>query len=296
MWLLTRQKARHREEQRRLNSVPQQQRYLTETLSSPSAIWTLTSIKLPKTPEADFKRDANNPPCRGGHGSKTIRIKGYVVHIDMILHHEVTYKLTKDTIDTLTEHHKELYCVEAANDSGRPDREQRGRELHKGFVQAINKFILRTHVSALRGLKEGGTGKILEQRGDKVKETILSLMNLPCPRAVDAIQQNSVFPMDNVCSQFGMLSCQTAIELWKVPSSGSDVAQPTSTDDCLVRVPMAQCNPAPPPFPPSRTQQPTSPTICLRRRRSSPPCPYPVTITDTARANARSVRLRMPLP
>ncbi|KAL6353671.1 hypothetical protein LRP88_12984 [Fusarium phalaenopsidis] len=51
----------NRVKQRRFNSVPQHQRYLTETLSSPNAIWTLTSIMLPKTPEADFKRDANNP-------------------------------------------------------------------------------------------------------------------------------------------------------------------------------------------------------------------------------------------
>merc|ERR1711970_594823 len=44
---------------RPLNSVPQHQRCLTETLSSPTAIWTLASLMLPKVPEAEMPSDPN---------------------------------------------------------------------------------------------------------------------------------------------------------------------------------------------------------------------------------------------
>jgi hypothetical protein len=246
-WLTQTLKRINRVKQRRLDSAPQHQRYLTETLSSPNAIWTLTSIMLPKTPEADFKRDANNPFVEAIMNYKIIHIEGYVVHIDMILRHEVTYKLTKDTIDTLIEHHKEVYCVEAANNYGWPDGEQRRKELHENFVQAINKFVFHTDVSALEGLEGGGTGELINGKSDEVKEKILSLMKLPRPRALDVIQQTSLFPMGNVWPQTGMPSSQLAIEPWRVPLSSSSVASPTGTDNCLVWVPMAQSNPAPTP-------------------------------------------------
>ncbi|KAL6351801.1 hypothetical protein LRP88_14894 [Fusarium phalaenopsidis] len=215
----------NRVKQRRFNSVPQHQRYLTETLSSPNAIWTLTSIMLPKTLEADFKRDANNPLLEAMMNYEIIHIKGYVVCVDMVLRNEVIYKLTKDTIDTLIEHHKEVCCVAAAG----PDGEQRCKKLHEKFVQAINKLVIRTHVSILEGLEEGGTGKLINGESDEVKREILSLME-------------QGFPMDNVWSQPGMQSSQPAFELWRVPPSSSSVVSPASTDDGIVWVPMAQKN------------------------------------------------------
>ncbi|KAJ3454323.1 hypothetical protein MRS44_018217 [Fusarium solani] len=107
-WLTQTLKHINRVKQRRFNSVPQHERYLTETLSSPNAIWTLTSIMLPKTPEADFKREANNPFVEAIMNYEIIHIEGYVVCIDMVLRNKVIYKLTKDTIDALIEHHKEV--------------------------------------------------------------------------------------------------------------------------------------------------------------------------------------------
>ncbi|KAK3897075.1 hypothetical protein C8A05DRAFT_20086, partial [Staphylotrichum tortipilum] len=132
--------------QRPLNSVPQHQRRLTETLSSPNAIWTLASLLLPKAPEPDLRRVFNY---------QMIHLEAYIVHVDMVLRNEVAYKLTPETIESLIKHHKDIYCVDSkANTHDWPEKEQQCKELHEGFVQAVNKFEFRTHVSALEGLEE----------------------------------------------------------------------------------------------------------------------------------------------
>ncbi|KAI8648274.1 hypothetical protein NCS55_01496300 [Fusarium keratoplasticum] len=236
-WLTQTLKRINRTEQRRFNSVPQHARYLTETLSSPNAIWTLTSIMLPKTPEADFKREAIM-------NYKIVHIEGYVVHVDMVLRNEVAYKLTKDTIETLIEHHREVYCVDVANTRY---GEQRCKKLHGEFVQAINKFVFHTDVSALEGLEDGGTGELLNGKREKMKSDILSLMEHPHRRVDDVTQQTSVFPKNNAWPRPDMPSIQLPVVLWGVGPSSSNIASPASTDNCLFCVPMAQSNPAPAP-------------------------------------------------
>ncbi|RSL80045.1 hypothetical protein BHE90_016703 [Fusarium euwallaceae] len=245
-WLTQTLKRISRVKQRRLNSAPQHQRYLTETLSSPNAIWTLASIMLPKSPEPDFKRDANNPLVEAMMNYEILHIEGYVVHIDMVLRNEVAYKLTKDTINTLIEHHKEVYCVGAANTTySWPDGEHWCKKLHEDFVQAINEFVFFAHVSTLEGLEEGGTGELLKGGSNEVKEKITSLMKSPRPRALDAIQRNSLFLIGSLWSQPGMSSSQPAIELWRGSPSVSSVSSPTGIDNCLDCVSMAQSNPVP---------------------------------------------------
>ncbi|RSL79024.1 hypothetical protein CEP52_017574 [Fusarium oligoseptatum] len=158
------QRRQKRVKKRLLNNVLQHQRYLTEILSSPNAIWTLASIMLPKTPEADFEREAHNPLVEAVMKYETIQIEGYVVCVDMALRNEVTYKLTNDTIGTLIEHHKEIYHVEVAHTWGWPDGKQWHKDLHEEFVRTINEFVFCTHVSALEGLKEDGTGKVINEK------------------------------------------------------------------------------------------------------------------------------------
>ncbi|KAL6353670.1 hypothetical protein LRP88_12983 [Fusarium phalaenopsidis] len=165
----------------------------------------------------------------------------------MVLRKEVAYKLTKDTIDALAKHHKKVYCVNVANTCDWPDRKQWCKKLHEYFIQEINKIVFRTHVSALEGLEEGGTGELINGKSEEVKGKILSLIKHPRPRVGDVTQQTSVFPEDNAWLQHGMQSSQLPVELWGVPPSSSSVASPASTDNCLVCVSMAQSNPAPAP-------------------------------------------------
>ncbi|KAI8710896.1 hypothetical protein NCS52_01518300 [Fusarium sp. LHS14.1] len=184
---LTQTLKRMNQVERPLNSIPQHQRYLPETLPSPNATWALTSIMLPKTPKADFKLYASNPFMEAFMNHKLVHIEGYIVQIDRVLRNGVVYKLTKSAIDTLIEHHKEVYCVDAANTYDRPDGEQWRKELHEDFIQAINQFVFRTDVSALEGLEEDGTGELLNGRSNEVKEKILFLMKDPHQRTLDVI-------------------------------------------------------------------------------------------------------------
>ncbi|RTE69608.1 hypothetical protein BHE90_016005 [Fusarium euwallaceae] len=245
-WLTQALRRINRVKGRRFISVPQHEQYLTETLSSPNAIWTLALITLPSTPEADFKGNVNDLFVEADTSCKTLQIEGYVVCVDMVLRNEVTYKLTKDTIGTLIQHHKDFYCVDVANTR---DGGQRCKELHEEFVQAINKLVFYTKVSALKGLEAGGRGELLNGEREEVKSAILSLMEHPHRRVGDITQQTSVFPNDNAWPEPDMPRSQLPVELCRVAPWGCNVASPASTDNCLVCVSMAQSYPAPAPVP-----------------------------------------------
>ncbi|CAM1505630.1 Fc.00g112670.m01.CDS01 [Cosmosporella sp. VM-42] len=240
---------------RPLNSVPQHQRCLTETLSSPNAIWTLTSIMLPKTPEADFKRDPHNPLVEAITNYQLVHVEAYIVHVDMVLRHEVAYKLTADTIEALIEYHKEVHCVDAkANTYDWSEKEQQCKKLHEDFVQAINKFVYRTHVTALEGLEEEGAGELLNGKSEEVKNNIAALMKQllpPPPRIVDVVRQPPLLPSSpahHMWSQPGIPSNIPAVDAWRIlPSSPSVTSSTDSTSPIWAPMGMsdAQISPTP---------------------------------------------------
>ena len=182
---------------RPLNSVPQHQRCLTETLSSPNAIWTLTSMMLPKGPEADLRQDSN-PLVEALFNYQLLHIEAYIVHVDMVLRNEVAFKLTPESIEALIEYHKDIHIVDAkAGTYDWSEKEQQAKKLHEDFIQAINKFVYRTHVSALEGLEEEGAGELLCGKSEEVKNSINGLMKSllpPPPRIVDVVRQPPLLP------------------------------------------------------------------------------------------------------
>src|SRR6478735_3732855 len=215
---------------RPLNSVLQHQRCLTETLSSPNAIWTLTSLMLPKTPESGFKRDASNRLFEAIMNYVLVHVEAYVVHVDMVLRNEVSYKLTKDTIDALVEYHKVIHCVDAkASTYDWTGKEQQCKRLHEDFVQDINKFVFCTHVSALEGLEEGGAGELLCGKSEEVKNCISALIKplLPpsTPCVVEVVRQPTLLSsslVNNIWSQHGLCGNLVAVDSWSaLPSSPS---------------------------------------------------------------------------
>ncbi|KAH6896984.1 hypothetical protein B0T10DRAFT_454862 [Thelonectria olida] len=220
---------------RPLNSVPQHQRCLTETLSNTNAIWTLTSIMLPKTPEADFKRDDNNPLVEAIMNYQLVHVEAYIVHVDMVLRNEVAYKLTTDTIDALVEYHKDIFCVDAkAATYDWSEKEQQCKKLHEDFVQAINKFVFRTHVSALEGLEEEGAGELLCGRSEEVKTAIANLMKPllpPPPRIIDVVRQAPLLPSSPANTMWAQPTLPSnalpMVDAWRVLPSSPSV---TSTD------------------------------------------------------------------
>lgn len=240
---------------RPLNSVPQHQRCLTETLSSPNAIWTLTSIMLPKTPESDFKRDASNPLVEAIMNYELVHVEAYIVHVDMVLRNEVAYKLTKDTIDALVEYHKEIHCVDAkVNTYDWTDKEQQCKKLHDDFVQDINKFVFRTHVSALEGLEEEGAGELLCGKSEEVKNCISALMKPllppPPPRVVEVVRQPTLLPsspVNNMWSQHGLHGSLTAVDSWRVLPSSPSVTSSADSNTSPIWAPMTMDDLSPTP-------------------------------------------------
>lgn len=219
---------------RPLNSIPQHHRCLTETLSSPNAIWTLASIMLPKLPEADMPED----PLENLFSHQLVHIEAYIVHVDMVLRNEVAYKLTVETIDALVEYHKEIHCVDAkANTYEWSEKEQQCKKLHDDFVQAINKFVFRTHVSALEGLEEEGAGELLSGKSEEVKNNLIALMKPllpPPPRVIDVVRQPPLLPsspINNMWSQAGAPNALPAVDPWMILPSSPSVASSYDSHD-----------------------------------------------------------------
>lgn len=222
---------------RPLNSVPQHQRCLTETLSSSNAIWTLTSLMLAKAPDADLRQD-NNPLVEALFNYQLIHVEAYIVHVDMVLRNEVAYKLTPDTIESLIEYHKDIHCANAkANTYDWTGKEQQCKKLHEDFVQAINKFVFRTHVSALEGLEEDGAGELLCGKSEEVKNNIMGLLNPllpPPPKIVNVVHQPPLLPSSPANASMWTQAATTSslpapVEAWRVLPSSPSVTS-TSAD------------------------------------------------------------------
>lgn len=222
---------------RPLNSVPQHQRCLTETLSSLNAIWTLTSIMLQKAPESELRKDSN-PLIEALFNYQLIHVEAYIVHVDLVLRNEVAFKLTPDTIDTLIEYHKDIYCVDmTANTYNWSEKELQVKKIHDEFIQAINKFVYRTHATALEGLEEDGAGELLCGKSEEVKNSIMGLflpLLPPPPRIVDVVRPPPLLPSSpappNWWSQSTLQPPLPApVDPWRVvPSSPSTSSTPDS--------------------------------------------------------------------
>jgi hypothetical protein len=113
-------------------SVNSQNRYeiipATRTSASQNVLWTLAYLMLPK---------ADRLPTY-----QLIHVEARIVDVDIVPHNEVAFKLTTDSISTLLKYHKDMHCHLS-------EIEQQPKMWHDHFVQAINKFVYRTDVSAL---------------------------------------------------------------------------------------------------------------------------------------------------
>ena len=218
---------------RPLNSVMQHTRCLTETLSSPKAMWSLCSIMLPKAPETELRKDSN-PLIEALFNYQLVHIEAYVVHVDMVSQNEVAFKLTPETIEALTDYHKEIFSIDtAANTWSWAEKDAQLKKLQEEFVQAANKFVYRTSSTALEGMEEDGAGELLCGRSDEVRSAILGLfvpLLPPPPRIVDVVRPTPLLPsqagVENWWPSQHMQVMQPApVEHWKViPSSPSPVS------------------------------------------------------------------------
>lgn len=214
---------------RPLNNVSQHFRCLTETLSSPSAIWTLCTLMLPKAPESELRRD-DDPLIEALFNYQVIYVEAYVVHVDMVSQNEVAFKLTPETIEALVEYHKDVHSVDtAAGTWNWSEKEVQLKKLQEDFVQAANKFIYRTSAVALEGLEEDGAGELLCGRSEEVKSSIMGMflpLLPPPPRLVDVVRPAPILPSstgaENWWHQSYAPAHSSSMDSWKVlPSSPS---------------------------------------------------------------------------
>lgn len=152
-----------------LNSIEQHTRSLSKTLSAQNAIWSLCSLLMPTGRKSADLLEAPIP-------YQLIHVEAYVVHVDMVLEHEASFKLTPATVDELAAYHKDIYSVaEAASSQKWTGKEQQIKELREEFHLAVNSYVFRTDVRVLEGLELGGMGELLGGRAEVVKRSLLQL-------------------------------------------------------------------------------------------------------------------------
>ncbi|KAA8644696.1 hypothetical protein EYZ11_003520 [Aspergillus tanneri] len=209
---------------RPLNNVTQHTRCLTETLSSPNAIWTLCSMTFPKAPESELRKD-ENPLVEAIFNYQMVHMEAYVVHVDMVSQNEVAFKLTPETIESLVEFHKDIYSVDtAASTWDWSEKESQLKKLQEEFVQAANKFVYRSSAQVLEGLEEDGAGELLGGRSEDAKTAISSLFVplLPPPPRVDVLRSTPLLPSSTGPETWWQEPMQPSVSMdsWKVlPSS-----------------------------------------------------------------------------
>ncbi|KAL8717082.1 MAG: hypothetical protein Q9225_005649 [Loekoesia sp. 1 TL-2023] len=221
---------------RPLNSVPQHFRCLTEILSSPSAIWTLCSLMLPKAPESELRKD-ENPLVEALFNYQMVTIEAYVVHVDMVSQNEVAFKLTPETIETLVEYHKDIHSVDTAAATWNwSEKEVQLKKLQEDFVQAANRFVYRTNAMALEGLEEDGAGELLCGRSEEVRSAIMGLflpLLPPPPRVVDVVRPTPLLPSSTGAETWWQptmpQSQHTSMESWRIVPSSPNTTSGDST-------------------------------------------------------------------
>lgn len=268
---------------RPLNSVAQHYRCLTETLGGPAAIWTLASLMLPKAPDAELRKDSD-PLVEALFNHQLLHIEAYVVHVDMVSQHEVAFKLTPETIESLVEYHKEIYSVDAsASTWSWPEKEAQVKKMQDEFVQAANRFVFRTSARALEGLEEDGAGELLEGRSEDVKNAVMNMflpLLPPPPRIVDVIHPAPILPNLSAPGHWWAASPQqpapmhpTPVDSWRVlPSTPSPTVTNCSDNQSHTFWQDTQWGAAQLPSPTPSFSQPTAFTTAPPPYYSSPQC------------------------
>lgn len=223
---------------------------------------------LPKAPDSELRKDPN-PLIEALFNYQLLHIEAYVVHVDMVSQNEVAFKLTPETIESLVEHHREIFSVDTAAATWNwSEKEVQLKKLQEEFVQAVNKFIYRTNALALEGLEEEGAGELLSGRSDQVREAVMGLfvpLLPPPPRVVDVVRPAPLLPSSSGAeqwwpSQHMQAHLSNPVESWRVaPSSPSPVSSSDSHHNMWASVGMNDIHQLPSPTPSYSSPYSTSP-------------------------------------
>ncbi|KAK6531303.1 hypothetical protein TWF281_008116 [Arthrobotrys megalospora] len=185
---LTQTLKRVNKHKRPLNSVPQHLKCLTEILSGPNAIWNLCSLCVPRLPEAQIEHQSN-PITDALLRYQFIHLQAYVVSIDMVQNHQIAFKLTKESIKSLVDYHKDVYMVDqVANTWHWTEKDAAVKKMHEEFVQKVNKYVFQTDKIALEGIEDDGAGELLCGQSEEVRNAISECFETlmpPPPKVVE---------------------------------------------------------------------------------------------------------------
>jgi len=233
---------------------------------------------LPKAPQADLRQNSN-PLVEAMFNYQMLHVEAYAVHVYMVSQNEAIFKLTQDTIDSLVEHHKEIFSLDtAAKTWNWPDKDTQLKKLQEDFVQTANKFVYRTSALALEGLEEDGAGELLCGKSDEVRQQIsnlfIHLMPPPPKPVVEIIRPTPILPssvISETCWPSQHASAVQPVETWKVVNLSPS---PVSSCDSSIRprtcVGMPDINKPPSPTPSIHSPFSTVPYTTSRCYTSSP--------------------------
>lgn len=146
------------------------QDYLISLLDKRSAIWTLALVRSSDIQTGELREDF-------GEG-KPMSIRGYVVHVDLVLNNEIVFKLTPQTIDALIKHHQEFDGDCGLDDGGIPDgAQEKTATTHCGFGLAVNRFVCGVDARALNRMRSDGSGEVHRSMGIAVRRAIAALFS-----------------------------------------------------------------------------------------------------------------------
>ncbi|KAI3534611.1 hypothetical protein CABS03_15116 [Colletotrichum abscissum] len=162
-----------------LESVLHHQTCMIKTLSTPKSIWYLACIMVPNPSESELRQNSIQDVERLSD-FRLIHIEAYIIHVDMRDRDEVAFKLTTESINSLVEYYERYHRVGlVAKMHERSGNDRVRKKMSEEFTRAINEFVYRTHVSALGGLEEDGTGEFLVNDSERVKDIILGMIESP---------------------------------------------------------------------------------------------------------------------
>ncbi len=221
---------------------------------------------LPKAPDSELRKDSN-PLVEALFNYQLLHAEAYVVHVDMVSQNEVAFKLTPETIESLVEHHKEIFSVDTAAATWNwAEKEVQLKKLQEEFMQAANKFVYRTNAVALEGLEEDGAGELLCGRSDDVREALMGLfvpLLPPPPRIVDVVRPAPLLPSSSGAeqwwpSQHMQAHLSAPVDSWRVvPLSPSPVSSSDSHHNMWAGMSMHDIHQLPSPTPSYSSPYPT---------------------------------------
>ncbi|KAF3918481.1 hypothetical protein ABW21_db0204304 [Orbilia brochopaga] len=221
---------------RPLNSVPQHLKCLTEILSGPNAIWNLCSLCVPKLPDAQIEQQSN-PITDALLRYQFIHLQAYVVSIDMVQSHQIAFKLTKESIKSLVDYHKDVYMIDQVATTWHwAEKDAAVKKMHEDFVQRVNKYVFQTDKIALEGIEDDGAGELLCGQSEEVRNTISEFflpLQQPAPKVVEVRAPTPTLastpaPIGWWAPTAPMDQHMAPVEPWKILPSNNPAAQFTA--------------------------------------------------------------------